>query len=69
MDGEFLSGLDATEITAVRENLEAAIRISEGPAARRIPETMCAEIDQLLYLLELAVRRNQEVGDSDRRGD
>jgi hypothetical protein len=63
MTDEFLSGLDADEIFATRENLEAAIRISEGPAARRIPESLCIEIDQLLYLLELAVRQKQEVSD------
>ena len=62
MSQEILSGLDADEILAVRENLEAALRIAGGPPARRIPETMCKEIQQLLYLLELAVRRQQEVG-------
>lgn len=56
-----LSGLDISEILAARENLESALRLRDGPAARRIPESMCIEIGQLLYLLELAVRRHQEI--------
>jgi hypothetical protein len=65
MDRDFLSGLDANEILAVRENLESATRLDGGPCARRIPESMCVEIDQLLYLLELGVRRTQEIGRSE----
>lgn len=59
--GAILSGLDVSEILAARENLESASRLRDGPAARRIPESMCVEIGQLLYLLELAVRRHQEI--------
>ncbi|MEP2735457.1 MAG: hypothetical protein ABJP34_04090 [Erythrobacter sp.] len=64
MDGEFLSGLDADEILAVRENMEAAVRLKGGPDARRIPERLCGEVEQLLYFLELAVRQSKEVGTS-----
>ena len=61
MTAEFLSGLDPDEILATRENLEAALRITEGPKARRVPESLCDEVSQLLYLLELAVRQRREV--------
>lgn len=61
---EILSGLDPDEVFAVRDNLEAALKLSSGPPARRIPESMCIEISQLLYLLELATRRVQEIDES-----
>ena len=57
--------LDADEILAVRENLQSASRLSDGPPARRIPEGLCSEIDQLLRLLEEEVRRAQEPRDKD----
>jgi hypothetical protein len=60
MTAEFLSGLDPDEILATRENLEAALRISGGPEARRVPESLCSEIAQLLYLLELAARERRD---------
>jgi hypothetical protein len=63
MTADFLSGLDPDEILATRENLEAAVRISDGPEARRIPESLCFEIEQLLYLLELAARQRREIPD------
>ncbi len=58
---EFLSGLDPDEILATRENLEAARRVHDGPVARRLPESLCEEIDRLLYLVELAVRKQREI--------
>lgn len=61
MTAEFLSGLDPDEILATRENLEATIRITVGPTSRRVPESLCDEVSQLLYLLELAVRQRREV--------
>lgn len=61
MTAEFLSGLDPDEIFATRENLEAAMRVNEGPVSRRIPESLCIEIDKLLYLLELAVRQRRNI--------
>lgn len=64
MTAEFLSGLDPDEILATRENLESASRIEIGPEARRIPESLCTEIAQLLYLLELAVRQKREIFES-----
>ncbi len=64
MTAEFLSGLDPDEIFATRENLEAAIRVIGGPASRRLPESLCVEIEQLLYLLELAVRQRSDIPDS-----
>ena len=48
--------LDPDEVLALRENLEAAISLYDGPHARRVPETLCAEIDQLLRLVELDLR-------------
>lgn len=57
MGDQTLAGLNADEVFAVRENLEAAARLADGPSARRIPEAMCVEIEQLLRLLELAVRK------------
>ena len=62
MSEQILIGLDADEIFAARDNLEAALKLKDGPPARRIPETMCVEISQLLYLLELAVRHQHEIG-------
>ncbi|MEP2608556.1 MAG: hypothetical protein ABJH57_01915 [Cyclobacteriaceae bacterium] len=64
MSNDLLLGLDADEIFAARDNLEAAVRLRTGPKARRIPEGLCVEVDQLLYLLELAVRKSQEISDS-----
>ena len=61
MSEEILVGLDPDEIFAVRDNLEAAQRLFDGPPSRRIPESMCTEISQLLYLLELAVRGQHEL--------
>lgn len=61
MTPELLSGLDPDEIFATRENLEAAIRVGDGPASRRIPEGLCIEIEQLLYLLELAARQCRDI--------
>ncbi|MGB3470865.1 MAG: hypothetical protein WBA51_08595 [Erythrobacter sp.] len=48
--------LDADEVLALRENLQAAITYYDGPPARKVPETLCAEIDQLLRLIELDIR-------------
>lgn len=62
--GDFPSGLDADEILAVRENLQAAARLADGPPARRVPESMCDEIDQLLQILELLTRKQNEIGTS-----
>lgn len=55
-----LAGLDADVLLAVRENMEAAPRLADGPSARRIPETMCLEIEQVLRLRELTVRQQSE---------
>lgn len=60
MTAEFLSGLDPDEIFATRDNLEAAVRENYGPASRRLPESLCVEIEKLLYLLELAVRQRRD---------
>lgn len=49
--------LDPDEVLAVRENLEASIRIGDGPPGRRVPETLCAEIGNLLRLIEVEMRR------------
>jgi len=54
-----LSQLDADEVLAVRENLESARKIPDGPKARCVPESLCIEIDGLLRLIELAVRYKQ----------
>jgi hypothetical protein len=64
MTAKFLIGLDPDEIFATRENLEAAIRVPDGPASRRIPESLCVEIEQLLYLLELAARQSRNIPES-----
>ncbi|MEE4317750.1 MAG: hypothetical protein V2I74_12300 [Erythrobacter sp.] len=61
MTSEFVSVLDPDEILATRENLEAAIKVSDGPASRRIPESLCVEIEQLLHLIELAARQCRDV--------
>ena len=55
-DSSAIAQLDPDEVLALRENLEAAIFLYDGPRARRVPETLCAEIDQLLRLIELDLR-------------
>lgn len=64
MTTAFLSGLDPDEIVEIRENLDAAIRENLGPASRRLPESLCVEIEQLLYQLELAVRQRRDFPNS-----
>lgn len=49
--------LDPDEVLAVRENLEASIYIDGGPPSRRVPETLCVEIEKLIKLMELEIRK------------
>ena len=54
--GSAIVQLDADEILALRENLEASIALYDGPPGRRVPESLCAELDQLLHLVEMDLR-------------
>lgn len=47
---------DPAELLAVRENLESCRRLSEGPPSRVVPETLCAELEKILRLLEMNSR-------------
>jgi hypothetical protein len=51
--------LDPDEILAVTENLQQSSKLTSGPAARRVSETLCVEIEKLLVLLELEVKQSQ----------
>lgn len=48
--------LDADELLAMRENLESCLPIESGPKARRVPETLCEEIQTLLLVVEGSLR-------------
>lgn len=51
------SSLKADEILAARENLQDALVLQKkGPPGRRVPESLCVEIDKLLHTLELSIR-------------
>lgn len=56
MATSYLIGLDADEIAATRENLESAAVLQSGPAGKRVPLSLCTEIEKMLYYFELAVR-------------
>ncbi|MEM6827699.1 MAG: hypothetical protein AAF553_07125 [Pseudomonadota bacterium] len=48
--------LAADEVQAVVENLEDCVRLTDGIAGRRVPETLCLEIESLLKLLSREFR-------------
>ena len=56
MTTSYLIGLDPDEIAATRENLESAVELQDGPAGKRVPLTLCTEIEKILHYFELAVR-------------
>lgn len=51
-----LGALDPDELLALLENLEACRATAEGPKARVVPESLCAEIEQCLRLLRAEVK-------------
>ena len=59
-----LAQLDHAELLAMRENIQAAARIEGGPPARRMPESLCAEIETLIELLEQLVVEAQIEGNN-----
>lgn len=57
MSISYLVGLDADEIAATRENLQSsAMLVDGGPPGRRVPQSLCTEIEKSLHYFELAVR-------------
>ncbi|MEM9085963.1 MAG: hypothetical protein AAGB23_08575 [Pseudomonadota bacterium] len=49
--------LAADEVLAVVENLEDCARLAGGIAGRRVPETLCLEIERLLGLFSEELRK------------
>lgn len=52
-----LSQLDADELLAMRENLQAAAQLDYGPPGRRVPVSLCIEMEKVLQLMALETRR------------
>lgn len=50
------AALAADEVLAAVENLEDCLRLTDGPPGRRVPETLCLEIERLLTLFSKELR-------------
>lgn len=60
MTADFMSGLDPEQIFRIRQDLDHAATVAAGTAPRSITEDLYTQIAQMLYLLELAVRKHHD---------
>lgn len=66
MTADYMSGLDPEQIFRIRRDLDRAETFAASTAAPvKMPSVLCAEIANLLYLLELAVRSHQDFSGED----